>query len=118
MKDRNEPCERPDEPWRRLPADPWLRPGTLRVELNGALIAIVMCDLGTVGSPNGPWMHHWLMDAATPWPIELGTDGDRLSFVRLNATSGDPGMLQGDPKLTGMFPADANLIVRTVTTHV
>ena len=126
MSDQRTPNRRPEEPWSDLPGDPWLRPGTLRVEREGRkgkslLVAIVVTDPGNPGPGIGPWLQHWVMLDTEVMPLDLKLGGE-LETRWLSSNTGTAAQLQLDLNHKGDFLAEygglVSLEVRTIETKV
>jgi len=121
MRHDRDAAEGRQDPWKDLPDDPWLRPGTIRVEREtsvgkGELVAIVMSDPADPGAPTGPWTRHWLMRKSEPFPLNVVLGGE-LELRWIGSATGDAGTLQGSAYVSE-FPAGEPLVVNTLETTI
>jgi len=126
MSEERTPNRRPEEPWRDLPGDPWLRPGTLRVEREGrkgksVLVAIVVSDPGNPGPGTGPWLQHWMMQVSEDMPLDVKLGGE-LEIRWNSSNTGTAAQLQANANhiadFTEEFCGPVSLEVRTIQTQV
>lgn len=121
MRDERDAGGAPRDPWKDLPDDPWLRPGTIRVEREtslgkGELVAIIMSDPADPGDPMGPWTRHWLMKRTEPFPLNL-VQGGELELRWIGSGTGDAATL-GASGYVNEFPPGEPLSVRTLETQL
>jgi len=110
---------RTNEPWRDLPGDPWLRPGTLRLERNGALVALLVSDTGNPPPPGGgKWVHHWLMDPKEPFPIDVAAGGPCEIMHHSNQTGTRAEVMGDQLGLFGLFPGGPPIVRSIASTQL